>query len=138
MIDFNYTTDFRLENEAIISDWIRGVIEELGFEVGDIMYHFCDDEALYKLNVEFLDHDTYTDIISFDYTMGKQIHGEIYISVDRVTENAQTYSQSFENEMYRVMIHGILHYCGFKDESDSEREEMRTKEDWALSRLTVD
>jgi len=138
MIDFNYTTDFRLENEAIISDWIRGVIEELGFEVGDIMYHFCDDEALYKLNVEFLDHDTYTDIISFDYTMGKQIHGEIYISVDRVTENAQTYSQSFENEMYRVMIHGILHYCGFKDESDSEREEMRAKEDWALSRLTVD
>jgi len=138
MIDFNYTTDFRLDNEAIISYWIRGVIEELGFEMGDIMYHFCDDEALHKLNVEFLDHDTYTDIISFDYTLGKQIHGEIYISVDRVTENAQTYSQSFENEMYRVIIHGILHYCGFKDETDLQQKEMRAKEDWALSRLTVD
>ena len=138
MIEFNYTTDFRLRNESILSEWIAEVIQELGFELGDIMYHFCDDETLYKLNVEFLNHDTYTDIISFDYTMGKQIHGEIYISVDRVKENAQTYAQTFENELNRVMIHGILHYCGFKDKTELEQKNMRAKEDWALSRLTVD
>ena len=138
MIEFNYTTDFRLRNESILSEWIAEVIQELGFELGDIMYHFCDDETLYKLNVEFLNHDTYTDIISFDYTMGKQIHGEIYISVDRVKENAHTYAQTFENELNRVMIHGILHYCGFKDETELEQKNMRAKEDWSLSRLTVD
>lgn len=138
MIDFNYTTDFRLEDEDKIAAWIRDVIENLGFEVGEILYHFCDDETLYKLNVEFLNHDTYTDILSFDYTMGKQIHGEIYISVDRVQENALKYNQPFENEMNRVVIHGILHYCGFKDETETEENVMRSKENWALARLAID
>lgn len=137
MIEFNYTTDFRLKNESLISKWIEEEIQRLGFEVGDILYNFCDDETVYDINVEFLQHDTYTDIISFDYRMGKLINGEIFISVDRVTENAREFNQSFDNELNRVIIHGILHFCDYKDSSDEEEAQMRQAEDDALKRLNT-
>lgn len=135
MIEFDYTTDFKLGNEEKLSTWIKSVIQKLGFQTGEILYHFVDDVSLHQLNVEFLNHDTFTDILSFDYSLGKEIHGEIFISVDRVRENAQEYKVDFKNELHRVMIHGILHYCGIKDESEKEASEMRGKEDWALSIL---
>lgn len=135
MADFNYETDFKLENEEKLQHWIADCIESYGFKEGELNYIFCDDEYLLKLNVEFLDHDTLTDIISFDYTMGKLISGDIFISVERVRENAKIFNQSFENELNRVMIHGVLHYMGFKDKSLKDKEVMRSEEDKCLEML---
>lgn len=128
MIAFNYETNFKLKNEEIISTWISKCVKEEGFELGEINYVFCDDKYLHKLNVEFLNHDTLTDIISFDYTLGKQISGDIFISVERVEENAKEFKVSFDNELYRVIIHGILHYMKYKDKTEEEKELMRKKE----------
>lgn len=133
MIDFNYETDFLITNEELVSGWISNVLHEEGFKEGDINYVFCDDEYLHKLNVEFLDHDTLTDVISFDYTMGKLISGDIFISVDRVRDNANDFKVDFINELYRVIIHGILHYCGYKDKDEEDVKTMRTKENHYLS-----
>lgn len=135
MIQFNYETNFVLNNEVQISNWISGCIEAYGFKEGEIHYIFCDDAYLHKMNIKFLNHDTFTDIISFDYTLGKLLSGDIFISVERVAENAQKYSQTIENEISRVIIHGILHFVGFKDKTESEKEQMRLEEDFCLSKL---
>lgn len=135
MISFNYQTDFEIEKEKRFSDWITNTILEESCKEGDINYIFCTDEYLHKLNVDFLNHDTLTDIISFDYSVGKELHGEIYISIDRVKENALDFKVSFEVELARVIIHGILHYCGYKDKSDSDEKLMRSKEDYYMSKL---
>src|SRR5690625_2255739 len=135
MIDIQYNTEFSFKNELKFKDWISSEISKRGFKEGDILYVFCSDEELLKINQEFLNHDTYTDIISFDYTMGKLISGEIYISIDRVRENAIAFDVSFDEELHRVMIHGILHYCGFTDATESDQQVMRNEEDLALSRL---
>ena len=128
MIEFNYELDFELSNEFVFSQWIEKCIEEYGFKLGELNYIFCDDAYLLKLNVEFLDHDTLTDIISFDYTMGKLVGGDIFMSVERVTENAKELGVSFDEELKRVMIHGVLHYMGYKDKTAEEKEEMRSQE----------
>ena len=135
MISFNYQTDFEIEKEKRFSDWITNTILEESCKEGDINYIFCTDEYLHKLNVDFLNHDTLTDIISFDYSVGKELHGEIYISIDRVKENALDFKVSFEVELARVIIHGILHYCGYKDKSVSDEKLMRSKEDYYMSKL---
>lgn len=135
MIEFNFETDFKLDNDTLLNEWISNVITSEGFEVGEVHYIFCDDEFLHKLNVEFLNHDTFTDVISFDYRMGNQINGEIFISVERVQDNAKDFNNSFEEELHRVMIHGILHFCGYKDKTDEEEALMRNKENEALSLL---
>ena len=109
------------------------MVEE-GYEEGEITYIFCDDDYLHKINVEALGHDTLTDIISFDYTVGKVVHGDVYISVDRVKENALELRQPFEVELLRVMAHGLLHYCGYNDKSSLERERMRKRESEHLDR----
>ena len=132
MVEFNYETTFQIEDENRLEKWIENVAAEKGFEVGEINYIFCDDEYLLKLNVEFLKHDTLTDVISFDNTLGKLINGDIFISVERVVENAKEYNNSFEDELHRVMVHGVLHYMGFKDKSDDEIKQMRTAENSAL------
>ena len=132
MILFNYETDFILNEEQIIQDWIMNVVKENGFEVGEINYVFCDDEYLHKLNVEFLKHDTLTDIISFDNTLGNLLNGDIFISIDRIKDNAKDFKVTFEEELHRVMIHGVLHYMGFKDKSDGDKREMRNQENQAL------
>lgn len=136
MIQFNYETDFLLENEDLISKWVEKVISDAGKKVGEINYIFCDDEYLHKINVEFLNHDDLTDIISFDYTMGNIINGDLYISVDRVKENADIFKVSFTDELNRVIIHGILHYLGLKDKTEEEKQEMRNKENLCLSILS--
>jgi len=133
MIEFNSEIEFTLPNEAEIASWISQVIENESFKEGDINYIFCSDNQLLTRNIEFLNHDTLTDIISFDYTMGKLISGDIFISIDRVKENAEGFNVSFEEELSRVMIHGILHYCGYNDKTDAEKSLMRSKEDYYLS-----
>ena len=132
MITFNYETDFELDTEEKTSQWIQSVIEQEEKKLGEINYIFCNDEYLHKINVEFLNHDNYTDIISFDYTMGKTINGDIYISIDRVKENAKSYGVSFDNELHRVIIHGVLHYLGWKDKTETEKKRMRNKENDCL------
>lgn len=136
MINFNYETDFKLQSEVQISTWITNTISSEAYKLGDINYVFCDDEYLHKLNVEFLNHDTLTDIISFDYSVGKIIQGDIFISIERVTDNAKDFGVSFEDELKRVIIHGVLHYCGYKDKTDYDAKFMREKENHYLSQLS--
>ncbi len=129
MITFNSETSFTLKNQNKLVKWIGDVVSSEGFQVGEINYIFCDDSYLNKINQEFLNHDTFTDIISFDYTLGKEVGGDIFISIERVLENAEKFNEVFENELYRVMIHGILHFMGYKDKTKKEKTLMRTKED---------
>ena len=129
MITFNSETSFTLKNQNKLVKWIGDVVSSEGFQVAEINYIFCDDSYLNKINQEFLNHDTFTDIISFDYTLGKEIGGDIFISIERVLENAEKFNEVFENELYRVMIHGILHFMGYKDKTKKEKTLMRTKED---------
>ncbi len=132
MIRFNYELDFKLENENNISDWVSSIISAEAFVEGEINYIFCDDDYLHKINVEYLNHDTLTDIISFDYTVGKELHGDIFISIERVRDNALDFNTTFNNELCRVMAHGVLHYCGYKDKTDEDAKLMRSKENHYL------
>lgn len=138
MISFNYETDFELENEDLYESWIIDVIDSEACAVGEINYVFCDDAYLHKINIEYLNHDTLTDIISFDYTVGNLIQGDIFISIERVKDNASDYCVSFTNELKRVMAHGILHYCGYKDKTDKDAEIMRQKEDEKIKLFHVE
>jgi probable rRNA maturation factor len=134
MISFNYETDFILEHTDKVSAWISQTILSENCKEGEINYIFCTDDYLLKLNVDFLDHDTLTDIISFDYSVGKELHGDIYISVDRVKENAKDFDEAFKDEIARVIIHGVLHYCGYKDKSEEDKKIMRSKEEYYLNK----
>jgi len=138
MINFNYETDFILDNETEISKWISGVILSESKKEGEINYIFCDDEYLHKINLEHLGHDTLTDIISFDYSMGNELHGDIFISVERVKDNAVDFKVSFDDELKRVLVHGVLHYCGFKDKSENDELLMRSKEDEKIAMFHVE
>lgn len=135
MISFNYETLFSLDNEKKIANWISSVITLEGFKEEEVNYIFCDDAYLHKLNVEFLSHDTLTDVISFDYSIGKIIHGDIFISIERVKENAADFKVSFTEELNRVMVHGVLHYCGYKDKTVEDTKLMRDKENHYLHLL---
>ncbi len=138
MISFNQEMAFEFVDEDKVSNWISEAIELEDKNEGEINYIFCDDSYLLNLNVEFLKHDTYTDIISFDYSIGNELHGDIYISIERVRENASKYGVSFQNELSRVMIHGVLHFCGYKDKTKAESILMRSKEDFYLAQLIKD
>ncbi|MBF7092778.1 rRNA maturation RNase YbeY [Flavobacterium sp. ALJ2] len=138
MINFNYETDFVLNNEAAFESWLSAVILSENKKEGEISYIFCDDDYLHKINVEYLNHDTLTDIISFDYTVGNELNGDIFVSVERVRDNATDFNVSFENELKRVLAHGILHYCGYKDKSESEAVTMRSKEEEKIEMFHVE
>lgn len=138
MISFNYETDFKLDNEAQYEDWISRIIESEGFDEGEINYIFCDDDYLHKINVEYLDHDTLTDIISFDYTVGNVLQGDIFVSVERVKDNANDFSVPFDDELKRVLSHGVLHYCGYKDKSPKDVDLMRSKEEEKMQMFHVE
>ena len=137
MIYFNYENDFILENEEVISSWLEDVILSEDKKLGEINYIFCDDEYLHKINLEYLSHDTLTDIISFDYSMGNELHGDIFVSIERVTENAVDFKTDFNEELKRVLVHGVLHYCGYKDKSEQEEVIMRLKEDEKIQMFHV-
>ncbi len=138
MISFNYEIEFELQNEVKYEEWIAEVIESEDKSEGEVNYIFCDDEYLHKMNVEFLDHDTLTDVISFDYTMGSLISGDIFISVERVRDNAADFKVDFDDELRRVMAHGILHYCGYKDKTEEDSQLMRSKEDEKIALFHVE
>lgn len=138
MISFNYETEFEIANEEQYENWLSEVIESEGKTEGEINYIFCDDAYLLEKNIEFLNHDTLTDIISFDYTMGNLISGDIFISVERVKENAADFNVSFDEELRRVMAHGILHYCGYKDKTEADEQLMRGKEDEKIKLFHVE
>jgi probable rRNA maturation factor len=138
MISFNYETDFELPNEAEYESWIQRIIESESKKEGEISYIFCDDEYLLQINIQYLDHDTLTDIISFDYTLGNEIGGDIFISIERVKENAADFNVSFDEELKRVMAHGVLHYCGYKDKSDTDEQLMRQKEEEKIALFHVE
>lgn len=138
MVIFNYETDFQLENELVYEQWIDAVIESEGKEPGEINYIFCDDEYLHNINMQYLNHDTLTDIISFDYCIGDLISGDIFISIERVLDNAKDYEVSFNEELLRVLAHGVLHYCGYKDKTENEALLMRTKEQEKIDMFHVE
>ena len=132
MISFHSEVPFEIPDTDATVLWLSSIISQENYNEGEVSIVFCDDEFLHKLNVEFLNHDTLTDVISFDYSIGKEIHGEIFISIERVRENAYEFSQNFDTELSRVMAHGVLHYCGYKDKSTSEAAIMRSKEEFYL------
>jgi rRNA maturation RNase YbeY len=138
MISFNYETDFELGNEPYYQDWISRVILSEGKKEGDINYIFCDDEYLHKLNVEYLQHDTLTDVISFDYCVGNELHGDVFISVERVLDNAKDYDVDFADELKRVIVHGVLHFAGYKDKSLDDESVMRSKEEEKIMMFHVE
>ena len=133
MIYFHSENDFILTNENDVHSWISRSITLLDRVVGDINYVFCNDDYLLNINQEYLKHDTYTDIISFDYSDSDSLSGDIFISIERVKENAKKFDTIFLDELHRVLIHGLLHFVGFKDKLTSEKDEMRKQEDYYLS-----
>ncbi|RZJ71934.1 rRNA maturation RNase YbeY [Flavobacterium sp.] len=138
MISFNYETEFEISDESTYEKWISDVILSEGKKEGDINYIFCDDEYLLDINQKYLDHDTLTDIISFDYSVGNELHGDIFISVERVKENAAEFGVAFETELRRVMAHGVLHYSGYKDKSEADEVVMRNKEEEKMQMFHVE
>ena len=138
MIEFDYKDiEFRFDEEKH-SDWLSEVIKTEGKTEGEITYLFCNDEHLHKLNMEFLNHDTLTDIITFDNTIGNILNADICISVDRVKDNANDFEVPFVEELKRVLVHGVLHLCGFKDKTDAEANLMRRKEEEKIALFHVE
>ena len=138
MISFNYETDFKLSQSKKISKWLSDVILSENKKEGDINYIFCDDAYLLEINQQYLNHDTFTDIISFEYSVGNELHGDIFISIERVKENAVNFNVPFEEELKRVMAHGVLHYCGYKDKTTTDESLMRQKEDEKIKMFHVE
>lgn len=137
MIDFfSESIEFSLSDSDNISNWILDVATIEGKVIGDLSYIFCDDSYLLNINKEYLDHDYFTDIITFDYTEDNIISGDIFISIDRVKENAHNLNLSFIDELHRVIIHGVLHLCGYKDKTEIEASTMRQLEDNSLTLRT--
>ena len=135
MISFEYNCAGPFKPSLKHKIWLQQVIRKEGKVTGDISYIFCDDTFMIEQNNAFLKHDTYTDIITFDECVGNVISGSILISSDRVAENASKFGKTFENELLRVVVHGTLHLCGYKDKSENEAKVMRQKEDESLAML---
>lgn len=133
---YNQDNPYTLKQKTIIKRWLIDSAKKEGFSIKDLNYIFCSDDYLLSVNQQHLKHDYYTDIISFDYTENRLISGDIFISIDRVKENAKTYNQEFVNELYRVMIHGVLHFMGYKDKTTNEKQVMRAKEDAFVALLS--
>ncbi len=138
MISFNYESDFTLEQEDNYASWIETIIESENKILGEISYIFCDDDYLHTINMQYLNHDTLTDIISFDYTEGDIISGDIFVSIERVIDNAKDFNVPFDEELKRVLAHGVLHYCGYKDKSDADALVMRSKEEEKIKLFHVE
>lgn len=125
--------DFELKEEELISSWLKKIIEQENMQLLLLNFIFCSDEYLHKINVEYLQHDTYTDIITFPLSELPTIEGDIFISIDRIKENASRFDVRFEEELNRVLSHGVLHLCGYGDKTEEESKLMRKKENEALS-----
>ena len=136
MIEYTVIGDFVLQEQTQITEWVGFTLDQEAKEMGELNYIFCDDTYLLDINIKTLNHNTLTDIISFDYTIGDVVSGDIYISYERVRENAGQLGLDFIEELHRVMVHGILHYCGYQDKESKDKLTMRSKEDYYLSLRT--
>ena len=125
---FSEDVDFELVDSIPVSKWLLRVIVQEGKELNALSFIFCSDEYLLRLNTEYLQHDTYTDVITFPYAEGPVVEGDIFISVERVKENALVFQSAFDRELCRVMVHGVMHLCGYGDKTPEEQSEMREKE----------
>ena len=134
MIQFFFENIEQIELDGNITKWLEDLIVSEQKKPGDINYIFCDDEYLLQINREHLQHDYYTDVITFDYVKGKTISGDIFVSLPRISENAVNLSKDFDSELHRVLAHGVLHLCGYKDKLDTEIAVMRQKEDFYLNK----
>jgi len=134
MIEFEYINTSKVDNLAKYKQWVKGIILEENKKEGDIVFVFCNDKYLLKKNIQFLNHDTYTDVITFDYCSDSIINGDIFISTERVKENAKNLEVDFFNELNRVMVHGLLHLLGYKDKTELDAKLMREKENFYLLR----
>ena len=119
----------------MVVKWLKKSVNSLGFTIGELSFIFCSDEYLKKINIKYLSHHFFTDVITFNYTKEKLLFGDVYISIERVKENSKTYKTSFNEEMFRVIIHGVLHLCGFDDKTKEEKSLMRSKENDFLSSI---
>lgn len=136
MITFeNEDVELKLKDKLILKKWIKQVAQGYGFRAGDLTYIFCSDEKILEVNRQYLNHDYYTDIITFDYDEDGLVSGDMFISVDTVRSNAEQYAPSFTDEMHRVIIHGVLHLCGLKDKAPDDEKKMRAAEEKALAEL---
>ena len=135
MINFSNTTAFNIPNKKELKKWLGSIICQENYVEGELNFLFCKDDHLYQLNIEFLAHDTLTDILTFDYNIGTQVFADICISIDRIKDNAADHQTAVLNELHRVMAHGVLHLCGYKDATAEEKKQMRKKEDEYLSLL---
>ena len=129
-------TEMPAIQKTLVRNWIKQVAATHGKRVGEISYIFCDDEKILEVNRQYLQHDYYTDIITFDYTEGEKIAGDLFISLDTVRSNAELFKQDYETELHRVIVHGVLHLCGINDKGPGEREIMEKCENEALAILT--
>jgi rRNA maturation RNase YbeY len=137
MIEFHYEIDFEIKDSERTSEWIEQLIIEEGKEMGEITYIFCNDKFLLERNQKYLNHDTLTDIITFDYCQGDIISSDIMISIDRVKENSTIFENSFSDELKRVMSHGILHLIGYNDHNEKDKEIMREKENYYINKFVI-
>ena len=137
-IHYVYNTPFSLDNETKVSKWLSKAVKNEGFSVGEIVYAFFDDNDLKDLNNKHLNHDYFTDVISFNDSIGSVLNGNIAVSIERVKENSGRYKTSFNDELLRVMVHGLLHFMGYKDSSEKETQQMRDKEDDNLKTFHVE
>jgi len=135
---FSEEITFKPKHPAALRKWITGIIASEGCSLVEVNYIFCNDAYIHSINLEYLKHDTYTDIITFNNSEEeKSIESDVFISIERVKENSEKLSVPFEHELHRVMIHGVLHLCGFSDKTPTQKAEMRIKEDACLSLLTL-
>ena len=130
---FSESTDFLFLDQEKSNNWVEAVLLKESKTLGEINYIFCSDEYLLKMNQAYLNHDTFTDIITFNYVINNKISGDLFISIDRIKENALATNTSFYDELNRVMIHGVLHLIGYDDKSLSDAQEIRAKEDFYLA-----
>jgi len=137
-IEYHYELEFQLQNESKFSDWVNRILISESKSLGVLSFIFCDDVYLNKINVDYLDHDTFTDIITFNYCDLDTVSGDIFISIERVKENAVNFNVAFDNELKRVMSHGLLHLIGFNDKSDAEKKIMRLKENQKIELFHVE
>ena len=137
MIEFHYEIDFEIKDSERTSEWIEQLIIEEGKEMGEITYIFCNDKFLLERNQKYLNHDTLTDIITFDYCQGDIISSDIMISIDRVKENSTIFENSFSEELKRVMVHGILHLIGYDDYNEKDKEIMSEKENYYMNKYVI-
>ena len=138
MIDYASQTDFQLTHPEVHSAWLKEVALSEGCEIDGLQYVFVSDDELYEMNVKYLNHNTLTDIITFDYSENRSLSGDLFISIDRVRENAVAFNASFDLELRRVMVHGLLHLAGYGDKSPEDEQLMRRKEDEKLKMFHVE